>query len=73
MLSVRCKGAGVWTWSRRNMVAMSEVEDEAVTGRGLKTGALPLRGRIVAKSKTGVVLRYYLFSSYFFFLFGYVS
>jgi hypothetical protein len=55
------------------MVAMSEVEDEAVTGRGLKTGALPLRGRIVAKSMTGVVLRYYLFSSYFFFLFGYVS
>jgi hypothetical protein len=48
------RGAGVWTLSWRNMVATSEAEEDAVTGRGLKTGALVLRGCMVVKSTMGM-------------------
>jgi hypothetical protein len=35
------------------MAAMSEAEDDAVTGRGLKTRAMALRGCMVVKSTMG--------------------
>jgi hypothetical protein len=37
-------GAGVWTWSCLNMEAMSEAEEDAVTGLGLKMGVVALSG-----------------------------
>jgi hypothetical protein len=36
------------------MVATSEAEEDAVTGRGLKTGATALRGCKVVKSTMGI-------------------
>jgi hypothetical protein len=43
----------VWTRSPLNIAAMSEAEDDVVTGQGLKTGAAALRGCIVVKSMIG--------------------
>jgi hypothetical protein len=37
------------------MAATSEAEEEVVTGRGLKTGAVGLRGWSVVKSTIGMV------------------
>jgi hypothetical protein len=47
------RGAGVWTLSCLNMAATSEADEEAETGRGLKTGAAALRGWRVVKSTMG--------------------
>jgi hypothetical protein len=47
------RGAGVWTLSCLNIAATSEADEEAETGRGLKTGAAALRGWRVTKSTMG--------------------
>jgi hypothetical protein len=46
--------AGVTTLSCQNMDAMSEADENTVTGQGLKTGALGLSGCMVAKLTTGI-------------------
>jgi hypothetical protein len=44
----------VWTLSCQNIAATSEAEEDAVTGLGLKTGAVTLSGWRVVKSMMGM-------------------